>query len=57
LLADGQVDKSRVCAVGDSMLHDVQGAIRLGIDSVFVLCRCPLASPNRPGETRERARA
>ncbi|KAJ1446396.1 HAD-like domain-containing protein [Pelagophyceae sp. CCMP2097] len=30
------VDRSRVCAVGDSMLHDVAGAAAAGVDSCFV---------------------
>lgn len=32
----GVTDKSRVCGVGDSLLHDITGAKRNGIDSVFV---------------------
>ena len=30
------VDKSRICGVGDSLLHDVEGARRAGIDSIFI---------------------
>eukprot|EP00960_Hanusia_phi_P069682 767141-Hanusia_phi.AAC.13 len=36
----GDIDKARVCAIGDSILHDIAGAHRTGIDSIFVrLCR------------------
>lgn len=31
-----EMDKSRICAVGDSLLHDIQGAKRAGIDSIFI---------------------
>ena len=32
----GVTDKSRICGVGDSLLHDITGAKRNGIDSIFV---------------------
>uniref|UniRef100_A0A7S4P2V8 Uncharacterized protein n=1 Tax=Guillardia theta TaxID=55529 RepID=A0A7S4P2V8_GUITH len=32
----GDVDRSRVCAIGDSILHDIAGAHRTGIDSIFI---------------------
>jgi len=33
----GQMDKAKICAVGDSLHTDVQGANRFGIDCVFNL--------------------
>ena len=30
------VDKRRICGVGDSLLHDIEGARRAGIDSIFI---------------------
>mmetsp|Transcript_41096 Transcript_41096/g.96002 ORF Transcript_41096/g.96002 Transcript_41096/m.96002 type:complete len:227 (-) Transcript_41096:158-838(-) len=36
LKAQGITHKNRVCGVGDSMLHDIEGARRYGLDSVFV---------------------
>ena len=33
----GSPDKARICAVGDSLHTDIQGANRFGIDSIFVL--------------------
>uniref|UniRef100_A0A7S0EEY8 Uncharacterized protein n=1 Tax=Hanusia phi TaxID=3032 RepID=A0A7S0EEY8_9CRYP len=32
----GDIDKARVCAIGDSILHDIAGAHRTGIDSIFI---------------------
>lgn len=32
----GVTDKTRICGVGDSLLHDITGAKRNGINSVFV---------------------
>jgi ribonucleotide monophosphatase NagD (HAD superfamily) len=34
--AGGDLDKSRVVAVGDSLAHDVTGGARAGVDTVFV---------------------
>ncbi|CAM9430456.1 unnamed protein product [Discosporangium mesarthrocarpum] len=31
-----QEDKSSVCAVGDSLSHDIQGAVNSGLSSVFI---------------------
>ena len=36
LAAEGVTDRSRVCHVGDSLLHDVAGARAAGVDSLFV---------------------
>mmetsp|Transcript_24606 Transcript_24606/g.33718 ORF Transcript_24606/g.33718 Transcript_24606/m.33718 type:complete len:381 (-) Transcript_24606:332-1474(-) len=36
ILAEGGIDVNRICAVGDSMHHDVAGAVSKGIASVFV---------------------
>jgi HAD superfamily hydrolase (TIGR01459 family) len=30
------IDLGRICGVGDSLLHDIQGARRAGIDSIFI---------------------
>jgi len=30
------IDKSRICGIGDSLLHDIEGARRAGIDSIFI---------------------
>ncbi|KAG5187687.1 HAD-like domain-containing protein [Tribonema minus] len=35
--AGGVEDARRVCGVGDSLSHDIKGALRAGIDSMFVL--------------------
>jgi len=34
--AGGDLDKSRVVAVGDSLAHDIAGGARAGVDTVFV---------------------
>ena len=31
-----KVDKSRILAIGDSLHHDIKGAINFGIDSLFI---------------------
>lgn len=32
---DNNIDKSKICCIGDSLDHDIEGARRAGIDSIW----------------------
>ena len=43
-----KIDKSRILAIGDSLHHDIKGAINFGIDSHFKIARFSQARANSP---------